>query len=204
MVLPTCWYFSILFSFFLHPLHALPLPSPIPSPLSPRHFDIPIQNFANLSLTSSFISLTDDLSKHKKIKFAVSTHENTVFLGCACTKSAYTYSRESLNDPWEIQQRFHPLTPEENDFGVDVSVNVNFYQPSLRMALIGSPSYKNDTGTKRSKAEMSSSSLFCADECLLIRGRVFVSRNIFRELVPSFYSESWQPWRSFRCIGCLG
>jgi hypothetical protein len=176
---PAIWFLSILFSssFFL-PIHSIPVPVPVPTPLTPppdthSTLNIPIQNFANLSLTSSFIQLSDDISEHKKIKFVVSAHENTVFLGCACSQSAYAYSRKSPEEPWEIQQSFTPLTPEENDFGLDVSVSVNIYQPTLRLALIGSPSYQNNTG----KVERYILSL-------ILLGAVY----LYRELSPGNWS----------------
>ena len=174
-MLPILWFFSLLFSSL--------------SSLSSHHLNIPIENVANLSLISSFIPLTDDISNHKKVRFAVSTHENTIFLGCACVQSAYVYHRKSLNDPWEVQQHFTPLTTDENDFGLDVSVNVNPYQPHLRLALVGSPSYNNDTGTKCFNQERSYYPF--ANDRLLLRRGVYLSRNIFRELVSSPCHKPW-------------
>lgn len=126
---------------------------------------------ANFSARPSLISLNEQIT-HPAIRFAVSIHENTVFLGCACANSAYAYHRKNLNSPWEIQQKFSPLTVNETDFGLDVGVSIDRYNAPLRIAIVGSPSYNNDAGL----------SFIYFIYLLIFRCCLFISRDISRKL----------------------
>jgi hypothetical protein len=107
---------------------------------------LPISDSLNLSMTSSFIQMGDSLSRNQLTHhFALSVHDQTIFMGCSCIHSAYAYHRKGPTDPWEVQQKFSPLTIEEDDFGTDVTINNNAFN-SLHLAFVGSPSYNNSTG----------------------------------------------------------
>jgi hypothetical protein len=107
---------------------------------------LPISDYANISLTSSLITMGESMSTKKIHHFALSVHDRTIFLGCSCIQSAFVYHRGNINDPWELQEKFFPLTAEETDFGVAVSISVNKFNRPLRLAFVGSPSYNNNTG----------------------------------------------------------